>query len=339
VGQHVADRLAVSTDIALFAHDTQKAREMFGDRFEVRSGDLKDASSVNAALEGIDVVYHIAARRDHWGLPYADYYNSNVVGTRNVLEAARERGTSKVVYCSTVGVYGHDFQYLPVDEAHPFGKNMSYYHESKALAEDVVRSYPDLPVVTVRPGWIYGANDEWGGVTQMLIKLARGQFAFVGSGKNRLHPVHIDDVVAGIIAAGQSERYGEAYLLLGPESTTFRDYVYAMCDALGAPHPRWTIPYGIGLAACFALEPLWLAKNRIAGKTLLGDKPPMTRDTLHGVCANRYFGTSKATREIGHTPAVTIAEGLARTVDWLAGTGRLPESIAARIRARTAVTA
>jgi nucleoside-diphosphate-sugar epimerase len=173
----------------------------------------------------------------------------------------------------------------------------------------------------------------------MLIKLARGQFAFVGSGNNRLHPVHIDDVVAGIVAAGQSERYGESYLLLGPESTTFREYVYAMCDALGVAHPRWTIPYAVGLAASFALEPIWLAKNRIAGKKLLGDKPPMTRDTLRGVSANRYYDTSKATREIGHTPSVAIPDGLAQTVDWLAGTGRLPENVAERIRARTAVTA
>lgn len=338
VGQHVARHLARTSDVALFARDREKAAVMFGG-FEIRPGDLRDASSVDRALDGIDVVYHIAARRDHWGMPFRDYYEANVIGTRSLLEAARRRGTSRIVYCSSVGVYGYNFEYLPVDEAHPFGKNLSYYHESKALAEEVVRSYTDLPVVTVRPGWIYGANDDWGGVTQMLIKLAKGQFAFVGSGQNHLHPVHIDDVVAGTVAAGQSERNGESYLLLGPESTTFREYIYAMCDALGVPYPRWTIPYAIGLAACFALEPIWLAKNRIAGKRLLGDKPPMTRDTLHGVSANRYYDTSKATREIGHTPSVTIAEGLAKTVEWLAGTGRLPESIAERIRARTAVTA
>ena len=338
VGQHVANRLAPNHDVALFAHDPDKAQAMFGDRFEIRVGDFKDAASVNRALEGIDVVYHIGARRDHWGKPYADYYNSNVIGTRNVMEAARSHGTSKIVYCSSVGVYGFDFQYFPVDEAHPYGKRLSYYHKSKMLAEEVVRSY-DLPVITVRPGWIYGPNDDWGGVTQMLIKLAKGQFAFIGDGGNSLHPVYIDDVVAGIIAAGESERYGEAYLLLGPEHTTFRNYVYAMCDALGAARPRLTIPYPVGLAAAYVLEPLWLAKNRVAGKQFLGDKPPMTRDTLHGVASHRFYDTSKATREIGHTPAVGIADGLGRTVQWLAGTGRLSEDVARRIRERSAISA
>lgn len=338
VGQHVAQRLAPSHGVVVFAHDVGKARAMFGDRFAIREGDLKNAADVNAALEGIDIVYHIAARRDHWGLPYEDYYNSNVVGTRNVMEAARTHNTRKIVYCSTVGVYGFDFQYFPVDEAHPYGKNMSYYHKSKMLAEEVVRSY-DLPVITVRPGWIYGPHDEWGGVTQMLIKLAKGQFAFLGGGNNSLHPVFIDDVVSGIVAAGQSERFGDSYLLLGPEHTTFRNYVYAMCDVLSVPHPRWTIPYHLGVAACYALEPLWLAKNRIAGTKLLGDKPPMTRDTLHGVTKHRFYDTSKATREIGHTPGVTIADGLRRTVEWLAGTGRLPEHVARRIHERKAITA
>jgi nucleoside-diphosphate-sugar epimerase len=172
-----------------------------------------------------------------------------------------------------------------------------------------------------------------------LIKLAKGQFAFVGRGDNSLHPVYIDDVVSGIIAAGNADRYGESYLLLGPEHTTFRNYVYAMCDALDAPHPRLTIPYTLGLAATYVLEPLWLAKNRIAGKAFLGDKPPMTRDTLHGVASHRFYDTSKATREIGHTPAVSIAEGLGRTVRWLAGTGRLPEDVARRIRERAGTNA
>jgi nucleoside-diphosphate-sugar epimerase len=312
---------------------------MFGDRFEIRAGDLKNAPDVNAAFEGIERVYHIAARRDHWGLPYEDYYNSNVVGTRNVMEAAKAHRTPRIVYCSTVGVYGFDFQYFPVDEAHPYGKNMSYYHKSKMLAEEVVKSYDDLPVITVRPGWIYGPQDEWGGVTQMLIKLSKGQFAFVGSGNNSLHPVFIDDIVSGIVAAGESDRYGESYLLLGPEHTTFRSYVYAMCDALGVEHPKWTIPYAVGLAASYALEPLWLVKNRVAGKKLLGDKPPMTRDTLYGVSSHRFYDTSKATREIGHTPAVSIADGLRRTVEWLAGTGRLPENVARGISERSTVTA
>ncbi|MEX0749303.1 MAG: NAD-dependent epimerase/dehydratase family protein [Dehalococcoidia bacterium] len=339
VGQHVARRLAASADVAIFARHRDKARAMFGDAVEVRHGDLKDAASLDRALEGIDRVYHIAARRDHWGMPYDDYYQANVVGTRSLLEAARRHGTSKIVYCSSVGVYGHGYQYFPVDEAHPFGQHLSFYHKSKALAEEVVRSYPDLPVVTVRPGWIYGPNDEWGGVTQMLIKLAKGQFAFVGSGENRLHPVFINDVVGGIVAAGESERYGEAYLLLGPEHTTFRNYVYAMCDALGAERPRWSVPYLAGRAACYALEPMWLVKNRVLGKKLLGDKPPMTRDTLDGVSTHRYFDTSKATREIAHTPAVSIADGLQTTVEWLAGTGRLPASVTERIKQRGVVTA
>jgi nucleoside-diphosphate-sugar epimerase len=338
VGGHVARRLMPEHDVMLFAHDAQKARALFGDAVEIRGGDLRDAAATEAAVRGADVVYHIAARRDHWGLPYRDYYGSNVVGTQNLLDAARKHNTPKIVYCSTVGVYGFDFRYFPVDEAHPYGHNLSYYHKSKMLAEQVVDA-AGLPVITVRPGWIYGPGDEWGGVTQMLIKLSRGQFAFVGKGDNSLHPVFIDDIVNGILAAGRSERFGEKYLLLGPEHTTFRNYVYSMCDALDVARPRWTVPYAVGLAASYVLEPAWLAKNRLIGKRRFGDKPPMTRDTLHGVSSHRYYDTSKGSREIGHTPAVTIREGLARTVGWLAGTGRLPEDVARKARERDIVAA
>lgn len=325
VGQHVARRLAADADVAVLARDAERARLLFGDSVSIMPGDFRDARAMRRACEGVDVLYHIGARRDHWGLPYREYYESNVLGTRNVLEAAAAEHVSKIVYCSTVGVYSFDFQYKPIDEAHPYGKHFSYYHRSKKLAEDVVREFSSLPVITVRPGWIYGPNDDAGGVTQMLVKLARGRFAFVGSGANRVHPVYIDDVVNGILAAGRSEAYGEAFLLLGPEPITFRNYVLAMCRALGAEPPKLTIPSSLARLSCYALEPVWLAKNRLIGKQRFGDKPPMTRDTLLGVSADRVYDTSKGTRMLGHTPQVGVEEGLRRTVEWLVESGRLPE--------------
>jgi nucleoside-diphosphate-sugar epimerase len=320
----------VSTaEVAVVARDPLPARRILGEEISIFQGDFRDVAPLREAFRGVDVLYHIGARRDHWGLPRRDYIDSNVLGTRNVLEAAESAAIPKIVYCSSVGVYGYDFQYLPVDEAHPFGTRLSYYHESKRLAEEIVLS-SKLPIITVRPGWIYGPNDDNGGVTQMLIKLARLRFAFVGKGRNRIHPVYIDDVVNGIIAAGRSEEYGEAFLLLGPEPLTFEEYVLAMCRALGITVPTLRIPYVIGQLSSYGLEPLWLAKNRILGKKFLGDKPPMTRDTLAGISADRFYDTSKAQRLLGHVPSVGVDEGLARTVEWLASVNRLPQGIPVR---------
>ncbi len=329
VGQHVTRRLLPTSDVSVLVRDPARTREVVGDDIEVREGDFRDLDALKRSFRGIDVLYHIGARRDHWGLARREYTQSNVLGTRNVLEAARTTQVSKIVYCSSVGVYGYDFQYRPVDEAHPYGKRLGYYHKSKRLAEEIALK-SDLPIVTVRPGWIYGPNDDAGGVTQMLIKLARGRFAFVGNGQNRVHPVYIDDVVDGILAAGRSEAYGEVFLLLGPGPVTFSEYVKKMCNALGVPCPRLQIPYVVGRLSCYILEPLWLAKNRLLGKELLGDKPPMTRDTLAGISADRVYDTSKACRVLGHTPRIEVDEGLARTVRWLAATGRLPENVASR---------
>jgi nucleoside-diphosphate-sugar epimerase len=319
-----------NAEVVVLARDPVSARQILGEQVNVLRGDFRDVASLREAFRGVDVLYHIGARRDHWGLPRREYLDSNVLGTQNVLEAAESAGIPKIVYCSSVGVYGYDFQYLPVDEAHPFGTRLSYYHESKRLAEEIVLS-SKLPIITVRPGWIYGPNDDNGGVTQMLIKLARRRFAFVGKGGNRIHPVYIDDVVDGIIAAGRSEEYGEAFLLLGPEPLTFEEYVQAMCRALEISAPTLRIPFVVGRLSSYGLEPLWLAKNRILGKKLLGDKPPMTRDTLAGISADRFYDTSKAQRLLGHAPSVGVDEGLGRTVEWLASIGRLPQGIPTRL--------
>jgi nucleoside-diphosphate-sugar epimerase len=335
VGQHVARQLVGSADVTLFARDAERARALVPGPVNVAPGDFRDVEALNRAFDAADVVYHIGARRDHWGLPLSEYLESNVEGTRNVLRAAERCGVSKIVYCSTVGVYSFDFQYRPIDEKHPYGKHFSYYHKSKKLAEDVVFA-SKLPIITVRPGWIYGPNDDAGGVTQMLMRLAGGRFAFVGSGSNRIHPVYIDDVVNGILAAGRSEQYGEAFLLLGPHALTFREYVLAMCRALGVDAPKLQLPYWLARLSCYGLEPAWLLKNRVLGKKMLGDKPPMTRDTLWGVTADRVYDTSKGTRLLGHTPAVRVDEGLARTVEWLARAGKLPATVSARLADRAA---
>jgi nucleoside-diphosphate-sugar epimerase len=324
--------LTSTAEVCVLVRDVDNARRILGEGFTVLRGDFRDLSSLREAFKGIDVLYHIGARRDHWGLPRREYIDSNVLGTRNVLEAAEGADIPKIVYCSTVGVYGLNFQYLPIDESHPYGTRLSYYHLSKRLAEEIVLN-SGLPVITVRPGWIYGPWDDNGGVTQMLIKLARRRFAFVGEGRNRVHPVYIDDVVDGILAAGRSDQYGEVFLLLGPEPVTFVDYVRAMCRALGIPGPRLHIPYIIGRLSCYVLEPLWLAKNRMLGKGPLGDKPPMTRDTLAGISADGVYDISKAQRLLGHTPRVGVDEGLARTVEWLALVNRLPPGIPARVSA------
>ncbi len=333
VGQHLTRKLLGTADVSVLAREPQEAHRLFGDTVDVRAGDFRDPRSLRQAFAGVDLLYHVGARRDHWGLPLREYMDSNVEGTRNVLDAAQAAGIPRIVYCSSVGVYGYDFRYRPVDEAHPYGQNLSFYHKSKRLAEEIVFA-SRLPIVTVRPGWIYGPNDDAGGVTQMLVKLSRGRFAFVGKGTNRIHPVYIDDVVDGILAAGRSDQYGQAFLLLGPHALTFNEYVAAMCRALGVAEPGLRVPYAIGRLSCFFLEPMWLAKNSIIGKQFLGDKPPMTRDTLGGISADRVYDISKAERLLGHRPQVPVDEGLRRTVAWLATTGRLPENVAAHLAGR-----
>jgi nucleoside-diphosphate-sugar epimerase len=322
VGQHLTRRLVGSHDVRVFARDPERARSLFGETVEIHAGDLRDVDAVRRSFEGVEMAYHLGAQRDHWGTPRRVYMGCNVDGTRNVLDAAGAADVSKLVYCSSVGVYAYDFQRLPVDETHPYGRRFGHYHESKKLAEEIVlRSR--LPIVTVRPGWIYGPHDDSGGITKMLIRASRGRMAFVGPGANRVHPVYIDDVVDGILAAGRSDRYGDVFLLLGPRALTVREYVLAMCDAVGAEPPRIRIPYAFARLACYALEPAWSLKNRVAGTELFGDRPPVTRESLAGLTTDRVYDVSKATRLLGHTPSVDVEEGLARTVRWLADAGML----------------
>jgi nucleoside-diphosphate-sugar epimerase len=323
VGRHLIRRLA-GHDVCVLARNPDRAHSILGPDVSVLTGDLRDQESVERACVNAELIYHLGAARDHWGRPYRWYHETNVTGTQNLLSAAARAGTGKIVYCSTVGVYGFDLQYLPVDEQHPYGERLSYYARSKRQAEEIARA-SGLPVVTVQPGWIYGPEDETGGVTRMLQRLKAGRFAFIGPGRNRIHLVYIDDVVDGLLAAGRSEHHGESFLLLGPQVESFQDTVNAMGEALQAPAPGKHVPYWAGRVSAYGMEGLWLLKNRLLGPDRFGDRPVLTRDTLDGVTTDYFYDTSKAAKLLGHQPKVDLRKGLARTIEWMTASGRLPE--------------
>lgn len=135
----------------------------FRERIRIVPGDVRDADSVQSAMDGHDVVIHLAALV---AIPYSyqaprSYLETNVMGTMNVMEAARRSGVARVVHTSTSEVYG-TAQYVPIDEKHPL-VGQSPYSASKIAADQVAHSYWasfGVPIVTVRPFNTYGPRQS-----------------------------------------------------------------------------------------------------------------------------------------------------------------------------------
>jgi nucleoside-diphosphate-sugar epimerase len=217
-----------------------------------------------------------------------------VEGTRNVLEAAHAAGVPKIVYVSTVAVFGNTNGEV-VDESyeHPGRSFTSKYEETKwrahLVAEELAKQ--GVPVVIVQPGGVYGPNDT-SAVGQQLEQAATGKLPAVAFPKMGLNLVHVDDVVEGLLAALEKGKPGESYVL-GGEITTLREALEKAAAAAGRKPPRLNVPTPL-LKLMTPLGPL-------VGKAM--GAPPNLRELITSADGVTFWATdAKARRELGYSP-------------------------------------
>lgn len=262
---------------------------------DVFMGDVRDPHGVRTALEGMDVVFHLAALI---GIPFSyhspdSYVDTNIKGTLNVLQASRDLGLERVVVTSTSEVYG-TAQYVPIDERHP-RQGQSPYSASKigadAMAESFFRSFA-LPVVTVRPFNTYGPRQSARAVIPTIITqlLAGADVLHLGS----LHPTRdftfVTDTAAGFIALAESD------------------------DALGRD-------VNLGVGAEISVGDLAAMIMKIMGQNVqIESEDQRLRPSLSEV--ERLLSDNSLVRELtSWEPEVPLDEGLARTVEWFSDDG------------------
>ena len=277
-------------------------------------GDLNDRASLARAVEGVDVVYHIAATYREAGQPDSAYRAINVDGTRNLLEAAKLARVRRVVHCSTGGVHGH-IANPPANEDAPFNPG-DVYQDTKLAAEQLAREFGttnELDVVVARPIGIYGPGDTR--FLKMFRGIARGRFPMIGSGQAFYHLTYIDDLVEGFRLCGTvPAARGRTYILAGPRYTTLEQLVHLVAKELNVAPPRVHLPvwpfWTAGLLCEIVCVPLRI-------------EPPIYRRRVDFYTKSRAFDTTRAKSELGFSPAVDLEEGIKRTAAWYRSEGLL----------------
>jgi len=325
-GGSLARRLAAQgASVRALVRDRAKARSLEAQGIDVRVGQLTSRNDVVAAARGCEQIHHIAAVFRTAGHPDSYYREVNVGGTQNVLEAARRVGCERVVHCSTGGVHGH-IANPPAGESYPFGPG-DIYQRTKLEAELAAAAAASRgqSVVIVRPGPIYGEGDLR--FLKLYRAVARGMFVMIGSGRPKLHMVHIDDLVDGILLCSTSAAApGEVFILAGPEAPTLNEIVRHIAHSLGVKEPRWRVPVWPVKAAGLLCESICVP---------LRIDPPLHRRRVAFFTHHREFDCSKAVRLLGYAPKVSPAEGIARTAEWYRAAGYLRHVSAAACSARS----
>lgn len=300
--------------VALDYKEGLKTQEIRDWGAEVVLGSVTDMDVVRRAVEGVEVVHHVAAAFREMDVPERYYYEVNVGGTRNVLQAALDAGVRKVIYCSTCGVHGN-VDHPPAGEDAPI-QPADYYQRTKWEAEPVAREFFErgLKTTILRPAAIYGPGDP---ERFFLIfkRVAGGKFPMFGDGRTLYHPVYIDNLVEAFILAMEEGRgEGEAYLIADEQYLEIEDLVRRVGKALGVdvkiPHyPVWPVVVA-GHIVEKACKPF-------------GIHPPIFPRRVDWYRQNRAFRIDKARRDLGYQPSVGIDEGLRRTAEWYRREGLL----------------
>lgn len=274
---------------------------------EALTGDIRDVPLVRRAVEGVDLVYHLAAVFRRAGVPASEYRAVHVDATRQLVEAAADSGVRRIVHCSTVGVHGDVRGDGPATEDAPFHP-MDIYQQTKLEGEWMARETArrtGVPLTVVRPGPIYGPGDRR--LFKLIGGVARRRFKILGDGRPRFQMVYVDDLIEGFRLAGEHpDAAGRIYIITGREAPTLRELVDEIAEIAEVPAPRLRLP----------VWPFWLLGAACEAVCVpLRIEPPIFRRRVKFFTSNRWFDTSRARQELGYVPKVPLREGLARTIE------------------------
>jgi nucleoside-diphosphate-sugar epimerase len=321
VGSHLARTLASrGAEVRALARSPERAAALAASGIEVVRGDMEDAGSLRAAVEGVDRVYHCAAMLGDW-LDPARARSVNVDGTRRLMEAAVDAGVRRVIHLSSLSVLGTRHHH-GTDEDGPYVYG-DPYTDTKIDSERVVRRFGRrgrIETVCIRPGFVYGPEDHQL-IPQLLEGVAAGRFRYVGDGSKEMNAVYIDDLVDVLLRADAPQAAGQVYNVTDGANSTITEFVTCLCECVGTPAPTGHVPVPIALAACLAFE--GTARLMRAKKA-----PLVNRSRLRFIYYNQRFSIEKARRELGYEPRFTYREGLPRTVAWFRAAGLVPASLA-----------
>ncbi len=320
VGSHVARVLAEQgADLRLLVRSSSDPKNIQNLNAERVTGDLRDPNTLETAISGCDVVFHVAADYRLWIRDPDQMYRSNVEGTRAILEAARKNRVRRVVYTSSVATMGFTSNGHPANEDSPVAlENMiGHYKRSKFMAEQVALDAgrkdigrERMDVVVVNPTTPVGEQDIKPTPTgRIIVDFLKKKFpAYVDTGLNL---VDVRECARGHVAALEKGRSGERYIL-GGENLTLKQILDKLSAITGLPSPKVRVPYAVALLA-------GVVDEMVTGR-ILRREPRATIEAVQMSRKKMFVTSGKAVRELDWK-VVPVKDALGRAVEWFRANG------------------
>ncbi len=316
IGSRLAERLAAEgAHVKMLVRDPVKGRSLSNKGINIYWGDITYPESLPPAMRGCQIVFHCAAAT---GGSIEEAQAGNVVGTRNIVECARQAGVQRVVHISSIAVYGSDLPPI-VDETQPYAKKGSAYALTKAEGEQVALHLGKelgVQVVVARPTCVYGpGSPTW--TLRFFRKIQNERIPLVKGGAGIVNLVYIDDVVDALLLAALSDSaVGESFNISG-QPVTWLDYLGRFAQFCNKPVPPSFPVWKAGVMNSFEV---WQFRfTRRPAKIEWSD--------IELMCNQTVFSINKAGKLLTYRPQVSFEKGMSSTSRWLAENGYLVDPL------------
>ncbi len=280
----------------------------------VIDGSVTDKAAVDIAVQGVDVVFHLAAAQHEANISDQIFYDVNVTGTENVLQACIASGVKRFVHGSTIGVYGNMDGII--DENTTCTPDNVYGRTKLAGEGKVLSRKEELGVVIIRIPETFGPGDRR--LLKLFKAINKKMFFMIGPGDNIHHLIYIDDLIAGFLQAAFKDLIsGTLVVLAGKEPVTTNDMVACIAQELNIALPKFRAPLALFMLAAIVME---------KGLRPLGIQPPLHRRRMDFFKKSFSFSTGRAKELLDFEPQYSFAEGVSETAKWYQAQGYLHDS-------------
>ena len=304
---------------------TRRSGAMTEGQIRHACGDIRNAEAVEQACEGQDIVFHVAAISGIWG-PWKLYHSTNTIGTRNVIDACLKHSVRKLVYTSSPSVTFDGQHQINQNETAPYATRwLAHYPHSKALAEQRVLDANDdrvLMTCALRPHLIWGPGDRHL-IPRVIERARKRQLRRVGDGSNQIDATYVENAALAHVLSAEAMEVGSpvcgsAYFISHGDPVNCWGWINEILELAGVPKVTKHISYRWAHRLGHALEAWHEMRN-------IKREPRMTRFLAAQLAKSHYFDISRAQRDFGYYPRVSMAEGMQQLAMSLSSGGGVHE--------------
>ena len=303
IGSHLVDYLLKNSSkpIKVLVLKKQKVQIVYGD--------IRNKKSLKKLMDGVNLVYHLAAISRPMNVDTSVYYDTNVKGTLNLLELLKNKKIKRFVHVSTVSVLGLSPDGHPLKEDE-FQEEKMDYGLSKRQGEQDALKYSkkhNIPIAVIRPCLMYGPRCE---VRRIMFKYTKkGIFPLIDNGKAKMEFCYVANLIQALVEASHNKKaVGEVFNITDGQAYSIKKVLNTIADEYEVSRPKINLPYGIAkvLGIC----------SEFASK-IAGIHPPFSRTAADWMSNDvNVYDCSKAKKILNYKPAISLREGVRRSIEW-----------------------